>query len=342
MIIRRAVFLCVALVLSGPCLAQTLEKESAAVIRRTEDRGFFTLNVENDLFGGGTDRNYTSGVRLTYFDMGIKLPPLAKEIDRAVPTFRLNETTSVHYSIGQNLYTPKDIRVESQPVNDRPWAAFLYGSAGLTSITDNHIDTVEATLGVIGPLALGKQTQRFIHGHLSDSPDPRGWRNQLKNEPAVMLGWERRWPDQRRFRTLGLKGSFSPHAGVTLGNVYTFANAGLSLSLGPDSGLQDGPVRVRPAMPGTGAFIVAPKTASWYLFSGLEGRAVARNIFLDGNTFTDSHSVDKKPLVYDATAGLALTYDRYRVSYALVYRSPEFDAQDNGDVFGTVTFGLRF
>lgn len=27
-----------------------------------------------------------------------------------------------------------------------------------------------------------------------------------------------------------------------------------------------------------------------------EGRAVARNIFLDGNTFQDSRSVDKEPL----------------------------------------------
>src|SRR3546814_11015068 len=29
------------------------------------------------------------------------------------------------------------------------------------------------------------------------------------------------------------------------------------------------------------------------LFAGVEGRAVLRNIFLDGNTFADSHSVDE-------------------------------------------------
>src|SRR5690606_21744570 len=102
------------------------------------------------------------------------------------------------------------------------------------------------------------------------------------------------------------------------------------------------PVRVRPAMPGTGAFVVPENTFSWYLFGGLETRAVARNIFLDGNTFANSHSVDKKPFVADLNAGIALTYGKVRASYALIYRTKEFDDQDKGDLFGTVTLGVRF
>jgi hypothetical protein len=34
-----------------------------------------------------------------------------------------------------------------------------------------------------------------------------------------------------------------------------------------------------------------------YGFVSLDGRAVARDIFLDGNTFTDSHQIDKKYFV---------------------------------------------
>jgi len=36
-----------------------------------------------------------------------------------------------------------------------------------------------------------------------------------------------------------------------------------------------------------------------YLFAFVDGRAVGRDIFLDGNTFTDSHSVTRKTFVGD-------------------------------------------
>lgn len=330
--------------LSAAAEEPTLESDVSRVVRQSADDSFITVNFENDMIGSGTDRNYTSGVRLTYFDLGTPMPDFARTIDQLIPTFSINDTTSIYYSLGHNIYTPQDIESTVQDPDDRPWAGFLYTSAGLTSITDNHIDNVEATLGVVGPAALGEQIQKFVHKNISDSPRPEGWDNQLKNEPALMLSWERSWPERYSVETYGWTAAAVPHLGVTLGNVYTYANTGVSFRLSPTSARwQDDPVRVRPAMPGTGAFIVPNDTFSWYLFGGVDFRVVGRNIFLDGNTFTNSHSVDKKPLVMDASAGLALAYGRARVSYALVYRTKEFDGQDgNGDVFGTVSLGVRF
>jgi len=333
------------LLLTSPALAEesTLQQDISKVISQVRDDKFLTFNFENDMIGGGSDRNYTSGVRVTYFDLGTPLPPHAKALDRVVPTFSLNETTSVYYSLGQNLYTPRDVEDPAHQPGDRPWSAFLYGSMGLFTITDNHVDSLEATVGVVGPAALGEQSQKFIHSHISGSPTPKGWKHQLKNEPALMLSWERRWPERISLDRFGWRAGATPHAGLTVGNVYTYANAGASFRVTPfDGRWQDDPIRVRPAMPGTGAFIIPENTFNWYLFSGVEGRAVARNIFLDGNTFTDSHSVDKKHLVLDANAGVAFTYGKARLSYALIYRSPEFDGQDEGDIFGSVSLGLRF
>jgi lipid A 3-O-deacylase len=329
----------------SPALAEepTLQDRIAEQVAKAKKRRFVTFNVENDLFGGGTDRNYTSGVRVTYFDLGAQPHPVFKNISRIFPTFTINKTTSIHYTLGQNLYTPKDITQVVQAPDDHPWAGFLYGSAGLTTITGNHVDEAEVTLGIVGPAALGRQTQTFIHKYISDSPKPMGWDNQLKNEPGIVLAWQRRWPGRKIFDAAGLYGGAEPHLGVTLGNIYTYANAGLGLRLSPISGrFQDDPIRVRPAMPGTGAFLLPEKTFSWYLFGGVEGRAVARNIFLDGNTFADSYSVDKKPFVADANAGLALTYGDVRMSYAVTYRTHEFDTQDGGNIFGTVSLGYRF
>lgn len=332
-------------VLTGamPVTEKDLQSDITRQIRKNPNEKFITFNSENDMYGGGTDRNYTNGARVTYFDLGAPVPEFFHVIDRMVPTFSINETTSISWSLGHNLYTPSDIEIAANQDDDRPWAAFLYGSAGLVSVTKNHIDSLEATVGVIGPAALGEQVQKAIHRHVSDSPMPKGWRHQLKNEPALMLSWERSWPERYGIEAMGWNAGATPYIGATVGNVYTYANTGLMLYLTPyDGGMQDAPVRVRPAMPGTGAFLVPENKFSWYLFGGLEGRAIARNIFLDGNTFTDSHSVDKKPLVGDATAGLALTYGRTRLSYALNYRTKEFDEQESGDVFGSITLGVRF
>lgn len=85
-----------------------------------------------------------------------------------------------------------------------------------------------------------------------------------------------------------------------------------------DSKWQDTPIRIRPAMPGSGIYELPKNKWSWSLFTGLETRAIAHDIFLDGNTFAKSH-IDKKPFVADTAAGASLTYNNTRISYTLVY-----------------------
>src|SRR5262249_11903501 len=108
----------------------TLQSDVENELAKTSGKQFLTFNVENDLFGGGTDRNYTSGVRVTWFDASAKPPAIFDNISKIFPTFTINDTTSVYYTAGQNLYTPKDITSAVQDPRDRPWAAFLYGAAG--------------------------------------------------------------------------------------------------------------------------------------------------------------------------------------------------------------------
>jgi lipid A 3-O-deacylase len=321
---------------------RTVEQQVPQSVTNSLQDNVITVNIENDLFTG-EDSNYTSGVRLTYLDISSDFPEFAKDLADFVPSFDINDTSSLFYSLGQNIFTPKDITASVQDPDDRPWAAFLYGSMGMVTFTDNHTDEIEATLGVVGPAALGEEAQKFIHKNLSNSPEPMGWDNQLHNEPAVMLGWQRTWPQYMSGDVMGLFGSIAPYTGVTVGNVYTYGDVGVNFRLGPDSEKwQDTPTRVRPAMPGTGFFEIPEDDWSWYLFAGAEGRVVGRDIFLDGNTFEDSHSVDKNYLVGDANAGLALTYGKMRVSFTWVYRTKEFKTQDDPETFGSVSIGYRF
>ncbi len=80
----------------------------------------------------------------------------------------------------------------------------------------------------------------------------------------------------------------------------------------------------------------------WYLFAGVEGRAIAHNIFLDGNTFRDSRSVDKKPLVGDLQFGLVLDWSDIRFSYTHILRTREFRTQEKFDGFGALSVSIKF
>lgn len=325
----------------GEDRSATLEEQipSAAILHKRKQ--FVTLTVENDLFGSGNDQDYTSGVRLTYFRYGKEPQRLADFVDHLIPTFDINDTTSVSYSIGHNLYTPSDITVAEPQPNDRPWAAFLYGSMGLSSVSGNHIDDAELMLGIVGPSAQGENVQTTVH-KLIGSPTPKGWKYQLEDEPGLGLSWRRRWPQLLSYEFNNLSLSVEPSVGATVGNIYTMAETGIMARLTPTSGRwQDTPLLVRPAMPGTG-FFQSQDGVGWYLFGGLQGRVVARNIFLDGNTFKDSHSVDKRHWVWDANAGIAFTYHHVRLSYTAVYRSKEYRGQEDPAVFGAIGLSYRF
>ena len=321
----------------------SLQEKIGNKLKNADKKNYLSFSYENDLIAGGGDKFYTSGVRATWFNVNTPVPVFMDEVAELVPTFDLNETTSTFFTLGQNMYTPEDIGISIPQDDDRPWAGFLYGSIGLATLTDNHIDEVEATLGIVGPEALGEQTQKAIHRHITSSPSPKGWENQLEFEPGIILSWQRRWPKAFMAKADDFLFRAEPNVNVSVGNIYTYAGTGLMFTFGPYKGrFQDTPPRVRPSMAGSGYFERPPEDWNWYLFAGIDGRAVARNIFLDGNTFKDSPSVDKKTFVGDASAGVALTLNDYRLSYTYNIRSEEFEGRPNDSSFGSITLTARF
>lgn len=339
MIHIRSIILLVVLALAYPVQAEEPPSDQLPEgMLDGENRTYVSASLENDLFGGGKDQNYTNGFRISWFEPERKPPGITERLEGVLPFLDVNDSTSVTYSLGHNLYTPKDIESREQDPTDRPWAAFLYGSMGMATVADNYLDEYEFILGVVGPLALGEEIQETVHD-ITGSPEPRGWDNQLKNEPGFMLSWQRRWPELQQDDIMGAHLTLVPHFGLTAGNIYTYANVGTTFKISSKGrDWTDKPMMVRPSIPGTGFFPRA-RTLYWEAFLALDGRAMVQNIFLDGNTFRDSHSVPKKTLVGDASAGITMTWGRMRVGYTLVYRTKEYVGQGAGEVFGAVNIG---
>jgi subtilisin family serine protease len=86
-----------------------------------------------------------------------------------------------------------------------------------------------------------------------------------------------------------------------------------------------------------------PHPFGFYLFTGVAGRAVGRNIFLDGNTFNDSLRADKEWFVGDWSWGFAFHAFRHlEFSYTRVRRTHEFKTQQGMDTFGSLNLRLVF
>jgi len=306
--------------------------------------GVLSLQIENDLFAG-QDRNYTSGLRIAYATPVGPSHPLESWV-RALPLFE--GRLSVTYSLGQMLFTPIEISATQPIPNDIPYAGYLYAGFGLESEIQREdgrriLVNVELQLGIVGPSALGEQTQHAAH-HITGSPRPNGWANQLPDQPTLNVFYDRVWSGWYETR-IGEAGSgynvdLSPYVGVALGNVYTYAGGGATLRFGPNLPAGLGPRSLRPGPPGSDSYKPTPDTR-WYLFLGLEGRAVARNIFLDGNSSTDSPSLDKNALVGELRAGVNVTFGRYRLGYAQVFRTRQFRGQIP-ETFGALSLSTTF
>lgn len=306
---------------------------------QAEQTGTLSFILENDIFAG-KDQHYTNGARVIWVPgKDAPTPQWAVKVARYVPWFPDEGEIRHGYAFGQSMFGPEDITLVDPPLDERPYAGWLYGTVGLGVESGRQLDLVSLTLGVVGPASLAEQTQKFVH-KVVDSNKPQGWDTQLDNEPGVILTYQRNWRGYAT-STHATRMDFTPHLGFALGNVFTYANAGLTMRVGKNLPNDYGPPRIQPGLPGSGDFSPA-SNFGWYFFAGVEGRVVARNIFLDGNTFSDSRSVDKKPLVGDLQVGFVLDWSDVRLSYTHVVRSREYETQDSHDQFGALSVSFKF
>lgn len=305
----------------------------------SDDRGTLSLQVENDKFGGGTDQHYTHGMRASYLLSSDATPFTAGIVARAMPFVPEAGVVRLGFSVGQSIFTPGRQDVTTTGNHGRPFAGWLYGGVQLTNDTGRQLDSYELQMGVVGPSAGAAETQSWFHDTIGVRPFD-GWDSQLSDEMGVMLSYERKWRFISEFSPGGLGVALEPSVGATIGNVHTYASASATVKLGSDVSSDWGAPRIRTALSGTGYFRPV-NDFDWYVFAGFEARAVARNIFLDGNSFADSDSVEKKHLVADLQVGAAVTIGNVRATFTQVFRTKEYIGQQQGDVFGALSLSWR-
>lgn len=312
------------------------------------------LIEENDFFGG-TDEHYTNGIKLSWVSGDL----LGYAQDERLPDFVLpylellpfvnepGQQYNVGLSLGQNMYTPRNTDATDYQPDDRPYAGWTYFSLALHAKTARQLDSFETTLGIVGPSARAGETQNNYHAVMGFER-AHGWKHQLHDEPGLMLSWQRTLRAARVDIGRDVAWDLLPRYGATAGNVLTQASLGFETRLGLNLPWDFGTSLITP-----GGGVSAPAdpgdprlrrdtSFGLHLFAGAEGRAVARNIFLDGNTWEHSPSVTKKNFVADLSAGIGLVLGATKLTYTHVYRTEEYDGQKGPQMFGSVSLAVTF
>lgn len=309
-----------------------------------EDGPRISVLEENDSLYTGSDRHYTQGLRLSVLTGTIKPDSSWAYPFAAFASPDASEPVSRRYSVflGQSLFTPEDVSRKSPDARDRPYAGWLYlGTSLLQESSGNMLENLELAVGIVGPGAMGRVSQNDFHQFIGVKL-ASGWGEEIDDEPGIVMTYERLW----RIALLGGPGGgvdVVPQVGATIGNVFTYGSAGALLRWGRNLQVDYGGARVRPGLSGTDYFNGDRLDGSlgYSIFAGLQGRAVAHNIFLDGSLVQDGPSVEKRPMVADFQAGLSLFWSTdVQMTLGAVRRTREYEGQDKPDVIGTASISF--
>ncbi len=320
-----------------------LNAEPGEPVKKVRKPAVISVTTENDFFGGGTDRNYSNGVRIEQVSAADNVFPLLEWVADRLPWIDVSRTDLRQgFALSHAIFTPEDIHTTTPDPRDRPYAAWLALSGTVVATDADTQDTLQVNLGMVGPSAAGEFVQNNWHKMIGiDGAD--GWDSQLKDEPGIEIIAQRLQMIDGPDLPFGLETDFGAHLGVALGNVRTYAATGLAARIGWDLDSGFGPPRIRPALAGAGDFIpgTVEDPMGGYVFVGLDARAVARDMFLDGNLWRDSARVfDRRDFVGDLQAGIAVHYRDVQLAFTYVARSEEFAYQDGPQRFGAFSISI--
>lgn len=307
------------------------------------DWGFERVNYyfENDIFSN-TDSDYSDGSRLSVL---LHRPDAENEWLNIPFIEELDRTHFISFSLTQQMFTPSDLNESELIEDDRPYAGWLYVEMGLHASSARHLDSLSLQLGIVGPASGMEHLQHYIHEKLG-SEIAQGWDNQLSNEVGLQLNYQHKWryvPEPIR----GVESSIIPYVGGEFGNIAINANAGVQLRFGwnipedfgsssIDEGGENGiPIRTK-------CLVETSKPWSLNFQVATGGMLVARDIFLDGNTFTQSHSVEKEYARIYGSFGISGRYKNFSLDYFQTYHSRQFENGKSVHSIGSVIISYLF
>ena len=296
----------------------------------------FSVREENDAIGGN-DENYTNGLSMALTQKGKGL--LGWVWDLAGNTEGERFAT---YELTQLMFTPSDIKLSNPAPNDHPYAGLLYLGFTTHLQRENSLHSLKLIAGLAGPDAFAEDVQRWVHA-IEGYSHPNGWAHQVKNEPVVNLVYEYRYKYALTPRDAAFGIELIPMGGAFLGNYLIQAETDVQCRIGYHLPDDFGTTVLRGS-----SYLPFPQDDkahhAWgiYAFAGGGANLVARNLTLDGNSFKESRSVDKRIFLPAAEFGASLWTQWFQATFTYVISGKEFYGQPKREDYGSVLLSAFF
>jgi len=275
--------------------------------QQTSDKRIIDFRLSND-FIFGTDHYFSNGIEFSYYGRFMEKSPINRIL---LPNAK---SANVYYSLTfvHNIYTPIELFTSEIQINDQPYAAYLlFGSRKTSYNLQKRIKLIsELQLGVLGPLAGGKQVQNTIHSVLPTSRPAEGWGNQISNSPAIQYNASiEKGFVVSNFFELNLI------AGGIVGVPYTDLEAGGYIRLGLFNNYFKG------------IGIGSNKKLQLYVFGSVKYKYILYNALLEGGLFengTPNNLITTNRLLTNISSGITLAYNSIKLEVTQYMLTPQF------------------
>ncbi|MES3032425.1 MAG: lipid A deacylase LpxR family protein [Gemmatimonadota bacterium] len=295
------------------------------------------VDLDNDSFNfwqapkRRADREYTQGTRIQVLwpSDGRLVRRLLGGAQQCSVGTGDRDCRMVSLAATQAIYTP-NLDQRRRTAFERPYAGWLGAELGVQRDRERSLTALGISLGVTGKASLAEPGQKAVHKLFGFRP-PIGWDGQLPSEVAVMATYRGAQAlVRRRHQRSGLGLIIAPEWRARVGTVATDATVGMQVVFG-----------IRPPLPWNTA--ASSEQGRWGLFlrAGAAQHAVARNLFLDGTTFSDSRRVSKRPTFGETELGLGLRLPGGVVEWRVHSLGREYELQPRPHAYSTLAFSVR-
>lgn len=293
------------------------------------------LSENDSYFDQYSDKYYSAGQRIGYiskeFDFASDNNSKTKWL-KYVSLYPKNNVTSFNIGINQEIYTPEDKSLNVSE-DDHPYAGGLYFTFGLNQRRINSLERINIQMGVTGKYSFAQDVQDFIHSSVNKDHNKKlPWINQVGDEFIFnfLYSYTGRVP-MAESKIISMH--MLPTASVSLGNGSTYFDFNTRLLIGHNLATSFGPLKMNYGADMIGA---VNDDFSIYLYGGLGYRFVARNIYIQGNTWEDNFRHKIEPFVYYFEGGLVISYKGFEASYGITHKSKEYTFQPKNHTYGTI------
>lgn len=285
----------------------------------------FSFSSDNDLFiSYVNDKYYSSGLFLEY-----------RYIDKKSS---LKEKRIHQWSLNQEIYTPFKSIITAREDHDRPFAGYLYVTYSVLNASEKSSKESSFQIGVVGPMALGKEFQVWIH-NVYGFPEPIGWKYQIENILAVQY-------EREVIKKTGKKNSsfidFFYSYGYSVGTVKTNARFSLQGRIGTTklSNFQNS-LAFR-----TNLNYKESRNIESFFHWKINSRFVIYDATMQGSLFNNNSPITFTPnrMQFSAELGYLFTVQSWNFGYRAVLNSNERSGltRNNGHFFGGIFVSKLF